>query len=60
MDTAKKDQETGMPATAAQDSVSFEQALENWEQEMQDVTDADRAAEQLSAEDLAIRINTKA
>jgi hypothetical protein len=40
--------------------VSFDQALQDWEQEMELVFEENRAAEQLSAEDLAIRINAKA
>ena len=40
--------------------VSFEEALQDWEKEMEHDFEANRAAEQLSAEDLAIRINAKA
>jgi hypothetical protein len=41
-------------------AVSFEQALQDWEKEMEQVFEANRAAERLSAEDFAIRINAKA
>jgi hypothetical protein len=47
-------------AVRASGPVSFEQALRNWEQEIDQIFEANRAAEQLSAEDLAIRINAKA
>jgi hypothetical protein len=40
--------------------VTFEKALQDWELEMEHVFEANRAAEQLGAEDLAIRINAKA
>lgn len=40
--------------------VSFDQALQDWELEMDEVFEANRAAEQLSAEDFAVRINAKA
>lgn len=46
-------------AATASGSVSFEQALRDWEQEMEQVFEANRAAEQLSAEDFAVRINAK-
>jgi hypothetical protein len=46
--------------TGANLPVSFDQALNDWEQEMEQVFEANRASEQLSAEDLAIRINAKA
>lgn len=45
---------------SAPSAVSFDQALEDWEQEMGEVFEATRAAEQLSAEDFAVRINAKA
>ena len=47
-------------AVGASGAVSFEQALQDWEQEMDEVFEANRAAEQLSAEDFAVRINAKA
>ncbi len=47
-------------AMSASGPVSFEQALQDWEQEMDEVFEANRAAEQLSAEDFAVRINAKA
>lgn len=40
--------------------VSFEQALSKWESELEEDFQADRAAEQLGADDFAIRINAKA
>jgi hypothetical protein len=47
-------------ALSASGPVSFEQALQEWEQEMDQIFEANRAAEQLSAEDFAVRINAKA
>ena len=49
-----------MTHATASEPVSYEQALQDWESEMADVFEADRAAEQLGAEDLAIRINARA
>ena len=60
MASEEKELEERMPAIAAEDAATFEQALQTWEQEMERVFEDNRAAEQLSAEDLAIRINTKA
>lgn len=45
---------------AAGGKVTFEEALRELEQEMEKDFEANRAAERLSAEDFAVRINAKA
>jgi len=45
---------------SASSPLSFEEALEKWEEDMTEVFEDSRAAEQLSAEDFAVRINVKA
>jgi hypothetical protein len=53
----KKDMALGEENAA---KVTFDEALRKWEAELEDDFEADRSAERLGAEDLAIRINAKA
>jgi hypothetical protein len=52
---------TGFLKATAKKKLTFEQALKVWEeQEMKEDYRVNRAAERLSASDLAIRVNAKA
>lgn len=55
-----RNEEEALRVSGRSGPVSFEEAMQEWEQEMEQVFEANRAAEQLSAEDFAVRINAKA